>query len=77
LKKIVYEKHGTSAAKVAGDLSNHLEDRSNKNSLMRASQINICDRAAVARLPITESKAKRRKRWCDDHKTCRLMIGNT
>jgi len=38
---------------------------------------NIRGRAAVAQPPITESKTKRRKRWCDDHKTWRLMIGNT
>jgi len=30
---------------------------------------NYRGRAAVVQLPITDSKAKRRKRWCDDHKT--------
>jgi len=29
----------------------------------------IQDRAAIANLLITQNNAKRRKRWCDDHKT--------
>jgi hypothetical protein len=34
-------------------------------------------RAAIAKPLITENNAKRGKRWCDDVKPGRLMIGNT
>ena len=39
LKRIVSVNHRSTAAKVTAELDIHLEDRSHKNSLMRASQI--------------------------------------
>jgi len=40
-----------------------------KNSLTRASQIQHPHKAAIIKPLITENYAKRRKGWCDDHKT--------
>jgi hypothetical protein len=65
----VSKNHRTTAAKVTAELSIQLEDPVSTKSLTRASQINIYGRAAIVKPLITGNNAKRRKRWCDNHKT--------
>jgi len=57
-------------AKVTADLSTHLEDSvSTKTSRRELHKPNIYGKAAIVKPLISENKAKRRNRWCDDHKT--------
>ena len=37
---------------------------------------NICGTAAIAKPLITDNNAKREKKWCNDHKSCSVIIGN-
>ena len=69
MQKNVSKNHTTTAAKVTAELNIHLETCLHKNSLTRASQIQHPCTVAIAKPLITEIDAKRRKRWCDDHKT--------
>jgi hypothetical protein len=57
-------------AKVTAELSTHLEDSvSTKISRRELHKAKIHGKAANVKLLISENNAKRRKRWCDDHKT--------
>jgi hypothetical protein len=78
LKRVVPKNHRTAAAKVTAELNIHPEDTvSTKTVLRELHKSNIRSRAAIAILPIIENNAKRRKRWRDDHKTGRVVFGNT
>jgi len=59
LKRSVSKNHRTTAAKVTAELNIQLEDRFHKNSLTRASQINIHGRVAIVKPLITANNAKR------------------
>jgi hypothetical protein len=68
LKRSVSTKWYTTAEKVT-ELNIHLEDPvSTKNVRRELHKSNMHGRAAIA-IPLTIENAKRRKRWCDDHKT--------
>jgi len=68
-KRIVSKTSHTTTAKVTSELSTHLEDPvSTKIVRRKLHKSNIHGRAATDTLLTTEN-AKRRKRWCDDHKT--------
>jgi hypothetical protein len=70
LKTIVSKNHTTTTANVAAELSVHLEDPlstksfddvfTNPTSTVELQLLNLW---------LLKTKAKRRKRWCDDHKT--------
>jgi len=63
---------------VKAELNIHFEDYvSSKTVPWELPEYNIHSRAAISNPLITKSNAKRRKRWCDDHKTWSLMFGNT
>jgi hypothetical protein len=63
---------------VTAELNSHPEDTlSTKTDRREPDKSNIHSRAAIAKLPIIENKVKKRKRWCDGHKTGRVVIGNT
>jgi hypothetical protein len=60
----------TTAAKVTSELEIHLEDPVYTKIVRRElRKSNIHGRAAIVTPLTTENNAKRRKRWCDDHKT--------
>jgi hypothetical protein len=60
----------TIAAKVTAELNIHLADPVSTKTLRRVlHKSHIRGRAAIVKHLITENNAKRRKRWCDDHKT--------
>jgi len=70
--------HRTAAAKVTAEPSIHLEDPVSTKTVRREfHKSNIHGTVAIAKYLFTENKAKRRKRWSDDHKNWSLMIGNT
>jgi hypothetical protein len=73
----VSKNHRTTAAKVAAELSTHLEDPVPIKAIRPdIDNSNIRDRAAIAKPLIAENNTIRRKRRCDDHKTWTLLIGN-
>jgi len=60
----------TAAAKVTAELSTRPEDPVSTKTFQRElHKSTVHDRVAIAKPLITENNAKRRKRWCDDHKT--------
>ena len=62
--------HRTAAAKVTAELIIHLEDAVSSKTLRRElDKSAIHGRAASGKPLITDNIAKRRERWCDDHKT--------
>jgi len=70
LKRTVSKKSHTNAAKVTWELKIHLEDPVSTKIVRRElHKSNIHNRAAIVTPLTTENNAKRRKRWCDDHKT--------
>jgi len=71
LERIVSKHHRTAAAKLTAELSIRPEDHVSTKTVQRElHKSNIHSRAAVAKPLITDNKAKRWNRWCDDHKTC-------
>jgi len=55
---------------MTAELSIHPEDPvSTKTMRQELHKSNICGRAAIPKLLITENNAEQQKRWCDDHKT--------
>jgi len=76
-KRIVSKNHRTTAAKVAAELSIHLDHLVSIQTVRQEHhKSNIRGRDAIAKPLITENNAKRQKRWRDDHITWTLMIGN-
>jgi len=70
LKRIVSKNHRTAAAKVTAELIIHLEDAVSTKTLKRElDKSTMHGRAASDKTLITENNVKRRKRWCNDHKT--------
>jgi hypothetical protein len=54
---------------VTAEFNIQIEDHFHKNSLTRASQINIRGRGAIVKPLITGNNAKRQKICCNHHKT--------
>jgi hypothetical protein len=70
LKRIVSEYHRNTAVKVTLELNIHLENPVSTKTVRQELHIsNIHSRSVSAKPMITENNARRRKRWCDDHKT--------
>jgi hypothetical protein len=66
----VSKNHRTVAAKVTSELNIHLEDPVCTQIFQRElHKSNIHGRAAIAKSLITENKAKRQDKCCDDQKT--------
>jgi hypothetical protein len=65
LKRIVSKNDRTTAAKVTPELNIHPADPVRREP----HKTNIHSRNTMAKPLITENNAKRRKGWCDDHKT--------
>jgi hypothetical protein len=66
----VSKNYRTAAAKVTAEHNIHHEDPVSIKTVRRElDKSNIHGRNATAKPLITENNAKRRKRWCDDHKT--------
>jgi histidine ammonia-lyase len=62
--------HRTAATKVTTEFNIHHENPVSVKTVRRElHKSNIHGKAAIAEHLITENNAKRRKRWCDDHKT--------
>ena len=78
MKTIVSKHHRTTAAQVTAEFNIHLQDPvSTKTVWWELHKYNIQSTAATAKPLITGRNAKRRKRWCDDHKTWTFAkIGN-
>jgi acyl-coenzyme A thioesterase PaaI-like protein len=71
----VSKNHRIAAAKVTAELNIHFDASvSIKTVRLELHKFNIHGRTATAKPLITENKAKRRKRWCDE--PGRLMTGN-
>jgi hypothetical protein len=72
----VFKNHRTTAAKVAAELSIHLEHLVSIQTVLREHhRSNIRGRDAIAKPLITENNDKGRERWFDDYITC-TVIGN-
>ena len=77
VKMTVSKNHRTAAAKVTAELNIHHEDPVSIKTVGRElHKSNIHGRPTAKHL-ITENKAKRGKRWCDDIKPGLLIIVNT
>ena len=68
LKRIVSKNHRTTAAKVTAELNIYLKTIK-KKVRQGLHKSHIHGTAAIVYPLITENKAKRRKRWCDDQIT--------
>jgi transposase len=67
LKRIASKNYRTAAVKVTAELNTHPKDPFSTKTVRRElHKSNIHGRPAIAKPLITESNAKRRKRWCDD-----------
>jgi transposase len=76
-KRNVSKNHRNTAAKVAPELSIHLEHTVSIQTVRREHhESNIRGRDAIAKPLTTVNNSKRRKRWYDDHITRTLMMGN-
>jgi len=80
MKRNVSKNHSTIAANVTAELNTHLENSVSTKTIGRElHKSNTHGRAAIAEPLVTENNAKRRKIWCDDHKTrtsdgCKYVI---
>jgi hypothetical protein len=78
LKWVVSKHYRTAAAKVTAELNIHLEDADSTKTVRRElHKSNIHDTVATAKPLIIENNTRTRNRWCDNHKTGRMMTGNT
>jgi hypothetical protein len=69
-KRTVSRNRTTTRTKVTAELNIRLEDSvSTKTSGQELHKPNIHDEADIVKNLISENNVKRRKRWCDDHKT--------
>jgi adenosine deaminase len=70
IERSVSKSQNTTAAKVTAELNTHLENPVSTKTVERElHKSNIHGTAAINEPLITENNAKRRKIWCDDHKT--------
>jgi hypothetical protein len=70
LKRNVSKNYRTAAEKVTAELNIHREDpASTKTDCRELLKSKIHVGASIAKSLIIEYSAKRRKRWCGDHKT--------
>jgi len=70
MKRIVSKNYRITVAKVTAELSINLQDPVSTITVRRElHKSNIHGRAAMSKPLIPEHSAKRRKRWCNDHKT--------